>query len=324
MSEHLSGNGSMSLGPMSGISQWLSGKIGQRFPGSRTRPLPTPADMTNQQLLQAVHLVGAHLLNGLAPVIQQSFARWGSAAEMGDPRFPHAMPIKVRGHVLTMVTEANDAFGLALLGLREHATAAALGAIRFVAETLAWERWLLDDPDEDVRRARAYRRTMHGIESYANVGRTLQRVADQSAETQARWLLAAAQQMKDDLTAMAAQDGVSIPANPGTASKLMEQYVPQHGGYMSYAVLSSAGTHPGPARAFQFYGTAGAGIDYDFKGKHHVRAYWITQVILLHLDVCDLAAHALDWGQEWEQGLRRKLYCEVGVLCPDVAVRSGS
>ena len=233
VSEHLPGNGSMGVSTMSGISRWLSGKIGQRIPGSRTRALPAPADMTNQQLLQAVHLVGAHLLNGLAPIIQPSFARWGSAAEMGDPRFPHAMPIKVHGHVLTMVTEANDAFGLALLGLREHATAAALGAIRFVAETLAWERWLLDDPDEDVRRARAYRRTMHGIESYTNVGRTLQRIADQSAEAQARWLLAAAQQMKDDLTAMAAQDGVSIPANPGSASKLMEQYAPQHGGYLS-------------------------------------------------------------------------------------------
>jgi hypothetical protein len=34
----------------------------------------------------------------------------------------------VRGHVLTMVTEADDAFGLALLGLRDHATTAALGA----------------------------------------------------------------------------------------------------------------------------------------------------------------------------------------------------
>lgn len=58
--------------------------------------------MTDRQLLQAVYRVGAELLNGLAPVIQQSFARYGLAAEMGDPRFPHAMPVKVRGQVLTM------------------------------------------------------------------------------------------------------------------------------------------------------------------------------------------------------------------------------
>jgi len=40
---------------------------------------------------------------------------------------------------------------------------------------------------------------------------------------------------------------------------------------------SSPSSHPGAARAFQFYGTPGAGVDYDFKGKHHVRAYWIAQ-----------------------------------------------
>ncbi|MGH3193048.1 MAG: Tn3 family transposase [Streptosporangiaceae bacterium] len=98
--------------------------------------------MTDRQLLQAVRQAGAELLNGLGPIIQQSFAHYGSAGEMGDPRFPHAMPVKVPGQVLMMVTEANDAFGLSLLGLSKHATAAALGSIRVVTETLAWARWL--------------------------------------------------------------------------------------------------------------------------------------------------------------------------------------
>jgi hypothetical protein len=31
-----------------------------------------------------------------------------------------------------------------------------------------------------------------------------------------------------------------------------------------------------------------------------VRAYWIAQGILLHLDMCDLAAAVLIWGQEWQ------------------------
>jgi hypothetical protein len=86
--------------------------------------------------------------------------------------------------------------------------------------------------------------------------------------------MAAGQRMKDDLTAMAIQDGVSIPANPTSRlSRLIEQYIPDHGGYLFYALLNSAGAHPGAARAFQFYGTPGAGVDYDLKGKHHVRAY---------------------------------------------------
>jgi hypothetical protein len=99
---------------------------------------------------------------------------------------------------------------------------------------------------------------------------------------------------------MASQDGITIPASPGSTSRLAQQYLPEHGGYLFYSLLNSAGAHPGAPRAFQFYGTPGAGADYDFKGKYHVRAYWIAQSILLHLDLCDLAAPVLGWGQEWE------------------------
>ena len=65
------------------------------------------------------------------------------------------MPVKIRGHVLSMTTEANDAFWLSLYGLQKYASAAALGPIRNVAETLAWISWLLEDADDDVRRARS-------------------------------------------------------------------------------------------------------------------------------------------------------------------------
>jgi hypothetical protein len=198
-----------------------------------------------------------------------------------------------------MVTEANDAFGLALLGLREHATAAALGSIRIATESLAWARWLLEDPDEDIRQARAYRITLNAIDvCFSRVAATIVRVAGQSEE--ATWLAAAGQRLKDDLNALASQDGVVIPANPGTMSKLVEQYLPEHGGYQLYALLNSAGAHPGAARGFQFYGAPGTGVDYDFKGKHHVRAYWIVRSTRLHLDMCTLAALVLGWSQEWE------------------------
>jgi hypothetical protein len=233
---------------MTKVFERLGKEIEQFIPRPPAPPLPAPADMTDRQLLHAVHRVGAELLNGLAPVIRQGFDRYGSTAEMGDPRFPHAMPVKVRGHVLAMATEANDAFGLSLLGLREHAAAAALGAIRIVAETLAWARWLLENPGEDVRQARAYRLTLNGIDGcYGRVAATLGRVVGQSEE--ATWLAAAGQRMKDDLTAMAIQDRVSIPANPGRSlSRLIEQYTPDHGGYLFYALLNSAGAHPGAAR----------------------------------------------------------------------------
>jgi hypothetical protein len=260
------------------------------------------------------------LLNGLAPIIGQSFARYGAPAEMGDPRFPHGMPVKARGHVLTMVAEANDAFGLALLGLGKHATAAALGPIRIVLETLAWARWLLEDPDEGVRQARAYRRTLNGIEGYQQFGETLRRVVGQSAETEASSVIVAGQRMKDDLTAVVSQDGVVIPANPGSISKLAQQYLPEHGGYQLYALLNSAGAHPDARRAVQFYGPPGAGIDYDFKGKHVLRAYWITRDILLHLDMCDLTAPVLAWSHEWE-ALAEQTRTQLGPLAREAARR---
>lgn len=59
--------------------------------------------------------------------------------------------------------------------------------------------------------------------------------------------MAAGQRMKDDLTAMAIQDGVSIPANPGSSlSRLIEQYIPDHGRYLFYA-RSTAPAKPVPA-----------------------------------------------------------------------------
>jgi len=311
--------GNQVIDTMTGIFHWLGKQIEPFIPRPPEPPRPAPADMTGRQLLQAVHHVGAGLLNGLAPIIQHSFTRYGSATEMGDPRFPHAMPVKVRGHVLTMVTEANDAFGLALLGLSKHATAAALGAIRIVAETLAWARWLLEDPDEDARQARAYRLTLNGVNgSYVRVAATLERVAGQSEE--ARWLAAAGQRMMGDLSAMTSQDGVAIPASPGSMSRLAQQYLPEHGGYLFYSLLNSAGAHPGAPRAFQFYGTPGAGVDYDFKGKHHVRAYWIAQGILLHLDMCDLAAPILGWGQAWE-ALAGQTRNQLGLLAEEAERR---
>lgn len=80
---------------MSMLFRWL-GKQVERVIPSPAAVLPAAVDMTDSQLLQAIYRVGAELLNGLAPIIGQSFSSYGSPAEMGDPRFPHAMPVKLR------------------------------------------------------------------------------------------------------------------------------------------------------------------------------------------------------------------------------------
>jgi hypothetical protein len=277
---------------------WLANRV-EELASGLGGPAPVPAtDMTDQQLLEAVHDVGGRLLNGPAPMIGETFARLPWSSEQSDPRFPHAMPVKVRGHVLSMTTEANDAFWLSLYGLNKYATAAALGAIRNVAETLAWTAWLLEDTDADVRQARSYRLTLNAIDSYRSMWKTLEKTA--GASGQAEHLARIDKRMRDSLISMASQDGINIPDNPGSVSRLMERHLPVHGGYLLYALLNRAGAHPGPARASQIYANPVARvIDYDFKGLHIVRAYWITQSIRLHTELCRLAAPVLGWNDRW-------------------------
>lgn len=144
--------------------RWLDRQIEMIVGPAQPVPAPAAAALTDVQLHRAIHDIGATLLNRHGLLLQDSFARYG--ATFGDPRFPAALPATVRSHVLMMITQASDSYGIALLGLREHATASALGPIRNVAETYAYAKWLLESPDEDVRLGRAYRLTMDAIDQF--------------------------------------------------------------------------------------------------------------------------------------------------------------
>lgn len=279
---------------------WLDRQI-EIMVGPTPRPAQTsaPAELTDVQLHHAIHDVGATLLNSHGPVLQDSFARYGAA--LSDRRFPAAMPTTVRSHVLMMIIQANDSYGLALLGLREHATASALGPIRNVAETYAYAKWLLESPDENVRLGRAYRLTLDAIDQLREQKRILEKVAPGSERTRqvAPMLGTAAERMSRRLTELAHEDGVTIAAKP-RRSELLKQHLPDSGGYMFYSLLSNAGVHPGAGRSQAFYGRPGkAVIDFDFKGLHHIRAYWISVDIRLYLDLCNLVEPVLGW-PEWK------------------------
>ena len=287
--------------PIDTISRSLLrlGRQIKKIVGPPPRPTPAPAEMTDVQLHHAIHDIGGTLLNRHGLMLQDSFARYGTTT--ADPRFPAAMPTTVRGHILEMVIQANDSYGLALLGLRQHATASALGPIRNVAETHVYAKWLLESSDEKVRLGRAYRLTMNAIDQFEQLKRTIETVAPQSDLTRqmAPVLGKAAEHMKRRLIELAREDGVAVAAKP-KRSELLEKHLPDSGGYMFYSLLSNAGVHPGAGRAQAFYGRPGAAIiDFDFKGLHHVRAHWMAVDIRLYLDLCDLAMPVLSWG-EWE------------------------
>ena len=222
-----------------------------------------------------------------------------------DPRFPHGTSTTVRDHVLTMFTSAHDSFGLSVIGLGKHATAAALGPIRSVAETLTLTRWLLDRPSEADRRGRAYRLTQNAIDQLREDARLLRKVSPNDAQALqiADWMGDSADRMERNLQAMAQQDQVTIAGKPPSASKRAAQFLSGTSGYMLHTLTSAAGVHPGAQRAVLFYGNPGTQIlDFDFKGMHTVRAFWIAMSIELHLELCRLVVPVLGW-QRWEAAL---------------------
>jgi len=273
--------------------RWLARQV-ESLDGPSAATSAAP-DMEDVELYHAIHDVGASLLNRHGVLLQGCFARFGSP--LSDPRFPAALPATVRSHVLLMVTQAHDSYGLAMLGLREHASTSALGPIRNVAETYVYAKWLLESPDEAVRLGRAYRLTMDAIDQLVEQKRVLEKVAPGSDLTLqvAPMLGTASERMRSRLEGIALEDGVTIDVKP-RRSELLARHLSDSGGYMLYSLLSNAGVHPGAGRAQAFYARPGRSvIDFDFKGLHHVRAYWVSVSIKLYLDLCDLTEPVLGW-----------------------------
>jgi hypothetical protein len=300
MSDNIATTSSSYADLIATIRGWLTGQIDQLMPQLLTTRQAPPASMTDEQLHEAVYRVGAELLNNISVhVLMPTYARNGVRP---DPRFPHGIPTTVRDHVLTMFTSAHDSFGLSVIGLQKHATAAALGPIRNVAETLTLTRWLLDCPSEADRQGRAYRLTLGAIDRFREDARLLKKVSshDTPALKGAEWMADSADQMARELEAMAQQDQITIASKPPKPSIRAAQFGSGTDGYMLYALTSAAGVHPGAQRAVLFYGNPGTRImDFDFKGMHAVRAYWIAVSIELHLQLCRLAVPVLGW-QKWE------------------------
>jgi hypothetical protein len=125
--------------------------------------------------------------------------------------------------------------------------------------------------------------------------------------------------MSRRLTKVAREDGMAIAARPNR-SDLFEKHLTDAGGYMFYSLLSNTGVHAGVGGAHAFYGKPGSAVaDYDFKGLHHVRAYWVSRDIRLYLDLGDLVAPVLSW-QEWA-GLAEQTRTELRPLAEEAEQR---
>jgi len=198
-----------------------------------------------------------------------------------------------------MVTEASQAFRLAVIGLRDQASLADLTAVGRLADTLVRARWLLEPSDPDQRRERAYALTAEAIAWFSAM-------SDRSAEAGGAGrpdlpgeIADRAATMEARLAELTQEDGLREVGVP-KRRKLFEAYLPG-GGLTLYALSSAAASRPGSAPSGLFYTEPGTGNAlYNFQRLHVTRAYWLAQAVMLYADLCDAAAPVL--GQhEWAE-----------------------
>lgn len=262
-------------------------------PGPAPAGRGSPAAMADGELGEALLAIASGLIDAIDP------ARLASAPAAGEPRWRFNLPATVETHMRAMVTEASNAFRLAVIGLRDQASLADLTAVGRLADTLVRARWLLEPSDADRRRERAYALTAEAIAWFSAM-------TDRSAEAGgagqpdlAGEIADRAATMEARLAELTQEDGLHEVRLP-KRRKLFEAYLPGSG-LTLYALSSAAASRPGSAPSGLFYTEPGTGNAlYNFQRLHVTRAYWLAHAVMLYADLCDAAAPVL--GQpEWAE-----------------------
>ena len=262
-------------------------------PGPAPAGRRSPAAMADGELGEALLAIASGLIDAIDPV------RLASAPAAGEPRWRFNLPATVETHMRAMVTEASQAFRLAVIGLRDQASLADLTAVGRLADILVRARWLLEPSDPDQRRERAYALTAEAIAWFSAM-------SDRSAEAGGAGrpdlpgeIADRAATMEARLAELTQEDGLREVGVP-KRRKLFEAYLPGSG-LTLYALSSAAASRPGSAPSGLFYTEPGTGNAlYNFQRLHVTRAYWLAQAVMLYADLCDAAAPVL--GQhEWAE-----------------------
>ena len=260
-------------------------------PGPAPGGRGSPAAMADGELREALLAIAFSLIDTIDPV------RLAGFPAAGDPRWRFNLPATVETHVRAMFTDASHAFGLAVIGLRDHASPADLTAVGRLADILVRVRWLLEPSEADLRRERAYALTAEAIAWF-------QAMSDRSAEAGGAdqpdlpgEIADRAATMEARLAELRQEDGFREVRVPKRRT-LFEAYLPGSG-LTLFALSSAAASRPGSPPSALFYSEPGTGNAlYNFQRLHLTRAYWLAQAIMLYADLCDVAAPVLvqhDW-----------------------------
>ncbi|MGA8461800.1 MAG: hypothetical protein WB800_40860, partial [Streptosporangiaceae bacterium] len=219
----------------------------------------------------------------------------------GDARWRFNLPTVVHTQVPAMLSEASDAFRLAVGGLDDHASPAAIGAVGRLADTVARTRWLLEPSEPAQRRERGYALAAAAIDRLRSVSGHAEEIGDSGSDG----LADLAGEIADRAATMDARLAELREANGLRAVKvpkrrtLLQSYLPA--GAEPFALLTA--TDPGPATtpSALFYCEPGGGDPLrDFQRLQLTRAYWLAQAIILYAAMCEAAAPVLgrgDWAE---------------------------
>jgi hypothetical protein len=255
-------------------------------PGPARSGRGSPAAMADGELREALLAIAFSLIDTIDPV------RLAGFPVAGDPRWRFNLPATVETHVRAMFTDASHAFGLAVTGLRDHASLADLTAVGRLADIVVRARWLLEPSEADRRRERAYALTAEAIAWF-------QAMSDRSAEAGGADQPDLPGEIAERAGTMAArladlrQEDRSREVRVPKRRTLFEAYLPGDG-LTLFALSSAAASRPGSPPSALFYREPGTGNAlYNFQRLHLTRAYWLAQAITLYADLCDVAAPVL-------------------------------
>jgi len=259
-------------------------------------PVPSvrrPRAMADGELHAALRAAAAGLMHAVDP------ARAGVAAA-GDARWRFNLPAVPETQVPAMFTEASDAFRLAVTGIEDRASAAALAAVGHLAETLARTRWLLEPSSPPERRERGFALAAAAIDRLRVLSDRAEVAGDPDHGDVAGEIADRAVTMESRLTELREADGLREVRVP-KRHKLLQAYLPA--GAELFALLAAADPSPATAPSGLFYAETAAGDALrGFQRQQLTRAYWLAQAIVLYADMCRAAAPVLGRG-DWEQAV---------------------
>jgi hypothetical protein len=220
-----------------------------------------------------------------------------------DARWRFNLPAVVDTQVPAMLSEASDAFRLAVNGLEDHASSASIGAIGRLAETAARTRWLLEPPEPAQRRERGYALAEAAIARLRSIGGHAEEIEDTGSDGLADLageIADRAATMDARLAELRQAEGLRAVKVPKRRT-LLQSYLPA--GAEPFALLTAADPGPATTPSALFYCEPGGGDPLrDFQRLQLTRAYWLAQAIILYAAMCEAAAPVLGRG-DWAEAI---------------------